>query len=189
MAAPVSLLVCSPRRKGNSDTAAAWLREAFTLPAEVHRVADLPVHPCVSCGHCAEHPGACLLDGPEDGALFLLQALMAGPAACLVSPIYFYHLPAQAKALVDRCQRYWKGLPPGRGTPLGAVLLAGRSQGEQLFQGAALTLRYMAYTLGMKPVPPLCLYGTDALDASSRQEEFRERIQGYALKLESAARV
>ncbi len=188
MTAPVSILVCSPRKKGNSDTVAAWLCEAFTLPVEVRRIAEAPVYPCTSCGHCMEYPGSCSLDVPGDNALFLLGSLMAGPAACLVSPIYFYHLPAQAKALVDRCQRYWKALPSGRGTPLGAILLAGRSHGEQLFHGAELTLRFMAYSLGLKPIPPLCLYGTDTLDNLSKQREFRERIQDYALELERTAR-
>ena len=187
MAVPVCILTCSPRRGGNSDTAAAWLRTAFSLPAEVLRVADKAVHPCVSCGYCAERPGSCVLDGSEDGALSLLKSLTAAPAACLVSPIYFYHLPAQAKALIDRCQRFWNGAPPGRGTPFGAVLLAGRPQGERLFQGAELTLRFMAHTLGLKPIPPLCLYGVDAPDALAGRTELRERIRNYAAELEELA--
>lgn len=185
MEAPVCILTCSPRRGGNSDTAAAIAHDSFVRPAEVRRVADILVRPCISCGYCADHPGTCVLDGPEDGALSLLEGLVAGPAACLVSPIYFYHLPAQAKALVDRCQRYWNGKVPGRGTPLGAILIAARPRGDLLFQGAELTLRYMARSLGMSPVPPLCLYGLDAPADLTGRPEFHAQIREYVSGLEA----
>ena len=185
MAASVCILACSPRRGGNSDTAAAIVQEALARPAEVRRIADIGMRPCISCGYCGNHPGSCALDGPEDGALSLLEGLVAGPAACLVSPIYYYHLPAQAKALVDRCQRYWNGACPGRGTPLGAILIAARPRGDLLFQGAELTLRYMARSLGMSPIPPLCLYGLDAPGDLAGRPDLQERIREYVSGLES----
>lgn len=190
---------CSPRRGGNTDTAAALLGEAMKLrdfPADaappdqlagpgcvIRRTADAGVQPCVACGSCDTRPGSC---PQRDDALPLLRELCAAPAACIVSPIYFYHLPAQAKALIDRAQAFW-GLPaagkPGQGRRLGLVLLGARPRGEKLFAGAVLTLRYMADALGLVPAEALLLYGLDGPDDLRERPGLQARIREYGLAL------
>ena len=101
------IAACSPRRGGNSDCAAETVRLALPVPALTARVADAGVRPCVSCGHCLSHPGECALDGARDGAAALFSHAAAAHLTLIVSPIYFYHLPAQAKAWIDRSQRWW----------------------------------------------------------------------------------
>lgn len=195
------VLACSPRRGGNTDGAAdlleKTLEESLGERGQTIRVADLPVRPCVSCGWCDAHPGECSLDrssapvvpgfapGP-DPALPLLRDLCAAPVACLVSPVYFYHLPARAKALVDRAQAFWSlpsELKPGRGRVMGAVLLGARPRGEKLFAGAILTLRSVADVLGLTLAAPLSLYGLDDAEALSRSPEAAERIREYGRDL------
>lgn len=183
------VLACSPRRRGNTDTAAALAHAALGGAAADGplRVADLGLRPCVACGHCDAAPGAC----PQpDAALPLLRALASAPVACLVSPIYFYHVPAQAKALIDRAQAFW-GLPPerkpGQGRRLGVVLLAARPRGDKLFAGALLTLRYMAEALGLTLAEPLTLYGLDAPDALRGRPDLQSAVGNYGRALLSHA--
>ena len=108
---------------------------------------------------------------------------------CLVSPIYFYPLPAQAKALVDRAQAFWHLSPdrkPGGGRRLGVVLLGARPRGDKLFSGALLTVRYMAEALGLTAAEPLLLYGLDGADALRSRPDLGERVTEYGRALAAA---
>ena len=181
---PFFLASCSPRRGGNSDAAVLELQNALPGPCLVRRVAEAGVRPCVSCGFCASHPGSCALDGPEDSAAALFQAMFQARLSIVVSPVYFYHIPAQAKAFVDRTQRWWAcGEKPGRGRVLSAVLIGARPRGEKLFEGAERTLRYMALGLGMEWREPLCLYGLDGPGELAVHPESLERIRNFAGRL------
>lgn len=190
-AAPALILACSPRRGGNTDTAAALLAAALSPPtgaasAEIRRVADVEPGPCLACDACAARPGTCVR---HDAALPLLKDMASASAACLVSPIYFYHLPAQAKALVDRAQAFWHLSPdrkPGGGRRLGVVLLGARPRGDKLFSGALLTVRYMAEALGLTVAEPLLLYGLDGADALRSRPDLGERVTEYGRALAAA---
>ncbi|WP_273523758.1 flavodoxin family protein [Mailhella massiliensis] len=181
MAEEFFLAACSPRRGGNSDFAASLLQQALPGRSTLRRVADCGVRPCISCGFCGENPGRCALDGPEDGAAALFDEMLRARFCIVVSPVYFYHIPAQAKAWVDRAQRFWACAErPGKGGILSAVLFGARPRGEKLFEGAERTLRYMALTLGMQWRAPLCLYGLDGPYELAGSEQSRERIREYA---------
>ena len=188
MTAPVFVASCSPRRGGNSDFAASVLRGALGVPCETYRVADLGVRPCLSCGYCDAHPGECSLDAPGDGARNLFQAMCRAPLSILVSPVYFYHVPAQAKAWMDRSQRFWNcGAKPGEGRPVTAVLFGARRRGDRLFEGAELTLRYMALALGLEWLEPLRIYGLDGPSDLAENSEAAESIRRFAGELSRRA--
>lgn len=188
------VLSCSPRKDGNSDEAARLVGEEFTaqrpnVPLAVRRLSDFVIRPCTACDFCASHPGTCSMEG-QDEVNLLLSALCAPspelPVSVIVSPIHFYHLPARLKALLDRSQYSWHlppGEKPGRDVKLAVVLLAARRQGARLFEGALLTLRYVASALGLDLVDPLTLYGLDAPDALSRDAEAQAKVREYARSL------
>lgn len=185
------VLACSPRRSGNTDTAAELLADALSRspgmgPADMRRVAELAPGPCLACDACAATPGNCV---QRDGALPLLRDMAAAPVACLISPIYFYHLPAQAKALMDRAQAFWHLPPdrrPGAGRRLGVILLGARPRGDKLFSGALLSIRCMAEALGMGMAEPLLLYGLDGADALRGRPDMGKRVTEYGHALASA---
>ena len=64
------------------------------------------------------------------------------------SPIFFYNVTAQLKALIDRCQTLWarkymlKLKDPGHGVRRGFLLGVGATRGKQLFDGMHLTAKY-----------------------------------------------
>jgi hypothetical protein len=153
----------SPRAGGNSDAAADLL--ADLVSGAVLRLRDFGVLPCTGCGACA-CIGRCVL-ADEDRAEELFERVAAAPGLILTAPVYFYHLPAQAKAWIDRGQsRYLareKGLRPrGPRRRAHAVLLAGRPRGERLFEGILPTLRYFLDVLDFDLVDTALARGVDA---------------------------
>lgn len=146
------IFALGPRRGGNSDAAARAFAEGVRAAggqARVVALRDAPLLPCQGCHGCrAELGGSCVLpDAAQAEALF--APLLAAPLLALAAPIYFYHLPAQAKAFIDRSQPWYErreareaamlALPPRLAVPL---LVAGRPRGERLFEGTLLTLKY-----------------------------------------------
>ncbi len=180
---PVLLVSCSPRRGGNSDYAVSLMERSMVVPFRSLRLADAGIRPCSSCLFCSCHPGKCVLDTPGDGAGELFRAMGQAELCILVSPIYFYHIPAQAKAWVDRAQRFWScGEKPGKGGIMTAVLLAARTRGEKLFEGAERTFRFMAQTLGMEWRAALTIYGVDGPNDLAANQEACARIEEFARK-------
>ncbi len=165
------VLALSPRAGGNSDAAAGLFARgaarALGAPVPVTRLREFRVRPCTACHACAGG-GPCPQDADDDAGR-LLAALAGAPAVFLAAPIYFYHLPAQAKALVDRSQRWYEraraadpavaGLAP---RPAYCCLVAGRPEGRRLFEGALLTLKYFLASFRLELCDPLTLRGVDA---------------------------
>lgn len=86
----------------------------------------------------------------------LYPLLKESDALILASPIYFYGLPAHAKAMVDRCQVFWyrndnTGNEDKRevAAKRGALIAVGATRGAKLFEGAVLTTKYFFKVLGL----------------------------------------
>ncbi len=105
--APVVLgLAASPRRQGNSEA----LLDAFLEGAEDNgacsqklAVSALRVAPCLGCHRCRD-TGECI---QKDGYQTARDAAMRADVVALATPVYFWNLPAQTKAFVDRHQSLW----------------------------------------------------------------------------------
>ncbi len=197
-AAPPLILSCSPRAGGNSDHAAALAAEILGAPAL--RLREYLITPCIGCGACSRaaprrpslEPRAgraylgCPLSRSDDSAR-LLAAFAHAPFVFLTAPIFFYHLPAGFKALIDRMQPFWAlreagderlAALPERGC--GVVLCAGRPKGERLFEGSLLTLRWALGLLNLRLREPLLLRGVDAAGDLAGNPEACEAIRAYA---------
>ena len=199
------VLAASPRPHGNSEHAAglvaACLRGAG-LSAEILLLRDHVLAPCTACGLCACLPGECSLDpdrsGQPDAAAAILARLRAAAGLVVAAPVYFYGLPAQFKALVDRSQRYWAAhedrtdldrlLHPAQSLrPAYAVLPAGRTRGERLFDGSLLTLRPFLHLLGFSLRDHLPLRGLDAANALAEQPAQLSLLREWALRIAPGA--
>lgn len=179
------ILACSPRRGGNCDAAAAIVREAVGPGAPpVTALRDYRVSPCVSCGSCTHQPGRCPLQDTDDGAR-LFALIQEASKLVLVSPVYFYHLPAQLKALIDRSQLWWLSREAGRGMPRMSrtaypILVGARPSGKRLFEGSLLTLRYWLDLFGYELAEPLTLYGLDGPTDLAANPARRDAVARYA---------
>ncbi len=153
----VLILSCSPRSAGNSDAMAQHVAQGVTAAggqARILYLRDYAITPCTGCHACFAHEHSHCVFEHKDHASELL-ALLAGDApVCMVSPIYFYHVPALLKALLDRGQKFWAkrhkeeqaqgGIAQQKtGTwqkNAAIALVAARPRGENLFTGSLLSL-------------------------------------------------
>jgi multimeric flavodoxin WrbA len=203
----VATLACSPRPGGNSDTAAELFGQGFAavaggLAPRLLRLRDYRVEACTGCGACrafaatqAHAPSSAIASGPDgaflgcplgrrDDSVALLRLAAGCEALCLVSPIYFYHLPARFKALLDRTQAFWelrqasgRDLFPPR--PCFVILLGARPQGAKLFEGSLLSLRYALDSLNIRLEEPLLLHGLDQIGDLERRQDLRDLARDY----------
>ncbi len=145
-------------------------RSPRSIAKEITFLRNLSLVPCRACGRCSSRPDLpCPLDfeppaGPDapDDAARLLAGLADAPFVVLASPIYFYHLPAGLKALIDRGQIYWmRGQKAVPGRKAHVILTAAREKGEKLFSGSLLTLKIFFAAFGLSLAEPLLLRGLD----------------------------
>lgn len=92
----------SPRKGGNSDVLCdEFLKGAAENGHEIEkiRLAEKKIAPCAACSGCAESH-VCVR---KDDMAEVLDALKAADVIVLASPVYFYSVCAQMKAMIDRC--------------------------------------------------------------------------------------
>jgi multimeric flavodoxin WrbA len=138
----------SPRKKGNTN----FLLTTFLQAAEqkgattrIISVAESNILPCKEYVVC-EKKGTCPIDDDMAGEIYGL--LRQAEVVVLASPIFFYNMTSQLKALVDRCQVFWarkyrlKLSDPLKSTRRGYLLSVAATRGKTLFDGLQLTTKY-----------------------------------------------
>ena len=107
MSKKVLILSGSPRKGGNSDILcdefAQGAQEAGNEVEKI-RVASNNIHPCSACYYCRDHGGACVY---KDDMAAILQKMIDADVLVLASPVYFYSIDAQLKAMIDRTVARW----------------------------------------------------------------------------------
>ncbi len=153
----------SPRKGGNTDV----LLDAFAGAAEregasVQRVyvRELNIGCCVECRQC-EKVGRCVVD---DDMREVFGFLESARAVVVASPIFFYALTACVKPLIDRAQALWarKYILNNPVPPVvdgierrGYFLSCGATKGQNLFDGALLTMKYFFDAIGVRQAESL----------------------------------
>lgn len=103
----VLILSGSPRKGGNSDILcdrfAQGAAEAGNSVEKI-RVADKKISPCRACYYCRAHDGECVI---KDDMAEVLQKMIDADVIVLSSPVYFYSIDAQLKAVIDRTVARW----------------------------------------------------------------------------------
>ena len=101
MSKKVLIISSSPRKGGNSDIlcdAFADGAKAAGNEVEKVRIAALKIGYCTGCYAC-QKTGKCAI---KDDAKKVIDKMMAADVIVLASPVYFYSICAQLKALIDR---------------------------------------------------------------------------------------
>lgn len=176
------IMSLSPRAGGNSDHAAALFARSLNREPRPVFLRDRQIEPCTGCGCCAED-GQCRIGG--DWAEELFSRLDEAPGLVLTAPVYFYHLPSQAKAWIDRAQSRYMARQSGLRTPQAVrpafvVLVAGRTRGENLFAGILPTLQYFLQVFDFRIEKTLCLRGLDGADDFSRDRAAEDSVRDLA---------
>jgi arsenate reductase len=147
----------SPRKKGNTNyLLSVFMSEAENLGAQTRiiEVAQKNIVPCIGCGYC-EKKGYCITKD-DDMTNDIYPLLREADVVVLAAPIYFYNVPAQLKALIDRTQTLWSRkyklnlTDPARHYRRGFLLAQGATKGKNLFEGVDLTAKYFFDAVGAR---------------------------------------
>lgn len=192
MAVKVVGIYGSPRKGGNSDLI---LDSAFDgaqqQGADIKRiyVRDLHMSGCVECGGC-EKTGKCVI---QDDMQDVYPLLDDADTIILSSPIFFYGLSSQLKALIDRAQAIWfrkrlqesgTGRQETRGR--GYLIAVGATRGEKLFQGAQMVARYFFDALSMSYGGDLFFQGLEDKGAARQHPSALSKAYDLGMNVASA---
>lgn len=133
----IVVLVGSMRRGGNTDL----LAQAFAEGAgkdntvEIVSVADYKVNPCIGCNSCFTREGNQCFQ--KDDMAEIYKKLKVADIMVIASPVYFYGISAELKAIVDRLHTPMRN---GFQVKKLALLLVGAATLPELFD--AIKLQY-----------------------------------------------
>jgi len=158
----------SPRVGGNTEV----LLEAALKPLRdagheiiAYKLNSLEFKPCQDCGGCTA-TGVCI---HPDAMTKIYAAIREADRIILASPIFFYSLSAQAKAMVDRCQAFWcekyllkKIIPAGPHGRKGLLLLVGGMKNEACKHTAEAVAKGFFRTVSVPEHETLFYGGVDA---------------------------
>lgn len=99
----ILVLSSSARKGGNSDSLAdEFIRGAQESGHEVEKVMvdRLKMHGCLGCDSCKRKPGICCVQ--NDDMFPLYEKFLSSDVIVFASPVYYYAVNAQLKAVMDR---------------------------------------------------------------------------------------
>ena len=161
----VLAIMGSPRIKGNTDLLLEEvLKGAEGEGAQVEKlvVDKLSISPCKEYNGCLRDGNCVIRDDMDD----IYPKLLEADVVVVASPMFFYGVSSQLKALIDRCQALWarryvlKQEPRDSGRK-GAFIGVGATKGEKLFEGSILTLKYFFQAIGVEYADDLLIRGVD----------------------------
>jgi multimeric flavodoxin WrbA len=138
----------SPRKNGSSmkllNEFGQGVREAGG-DFEYISISELsPIQGCLECNNCRQD-GKCVV---EDGMEVFYRAFDTAQRIVVATSLFFYDVPAQGKAVIDRSQAYWvrryvlgqfrEGKPGAKGF----LLAVGATRGKDLFIAPSLSMKY-----------------------------------------------
>ena len=123
MAKKVLIISASPRKAGNSDILCdEFARGAADAGHEVEkiRLAEKKIGYCIGCYACRSFH-KCF---QQDDANEILEKMLDADVIVLATPVYFYSMDAQLKALIDRCVSRWNDFGRFKGTEFWHIITA-----------------------------------------------------------------
>ena len=94
----------SPRKKGNTARVLEWIEEELISSnheIEIIYLNSKNIHGCLACGKCKDLPDeiGCV---QKDDAIEILEKMVKANLVIFASPLYFWGVTAQLKAIIDR---------------------------------------------------------------------------------------
>ena len=123
MSKKVLIISSTPRKGGNRDNLCdAFAEGAKEAGNEVEkvRIADLKIGYCTGCYACQKLHKCC----QQDDANELVEKMLSADVIVLATPVYFYSMDAQLKALIDRTVSRWDDFGRFKGTEFWHIITA-----------------------------------------------------------------
>ena len=180
----------SPRKNENTHyLLSAFMEEVQNMGVRTQTidVCDKNIIACLGCGFC-EKKGRCIITN-DDMTTEMYTLLRRADVIVVATPVFFFNMTSQLKALVDRYQTFWsakyrlKVKDPLANTRRGFLLSAGGSKGENLFDGLALTTRYFFNAIGAGYSGSLVYRGIDKKGDMQNHPDILTNVKKAAAKL------
>lgn len=139
----------SPLKNGSTAYLLARFMDELEAQGARVNIVDVPrkdIQPCRGCGFC-EKKGYCVIND-DDMSKEIYGLLREADIVVAASPVFFYGITAQLKALIDRTQTLWSRKyrfnlsDPLKKSRKGCFLSMGGSKGRQLFDGVNLVAKF-----------------------------------------------
>ena len=189
----------SPRKKGNTRGLQGRVLEEYrnlgarTVMVDTDRRHILPCRELTAC----ERKGFCPLKDDLKDEIY--SQIHEADVIVAATPVFFYNMTAQLKALIDRCQVFWarkyrfKLKEPGVGQRRGFLLSVGASRGKQLFEAIELSTRYFFDAVSAQYEGSLTYRGMEnAGDLSAHptvEKEVRQAVEQVVKPLTTRKRI
>lgn len=111
MSKKVLILSGSPRKGGNSDLLCdEFMKGAREAGNQVEKIflRSKKIAPCNACYFCKQSGGRCAI---RDDMADILDKMQDADVIVMASPVYFYSIDAQMKAVIDRTVARWTNIP------------------------------------------------------------------------------
>lgn len=185
----ILVLLGSPRKKGNSESAAVTVVEQIIATiggkAEYIRLAAEEIAPCIACGGC-EKTGKCVV---KDDMIDLYGKVDGADLIFLVAPTYFYGLSAQIKRFIDRIQARWsrkyllKSPFRKEDTRRGYLICTAATQGKKLFDGSVLVAKSFFDAIDVPYGGELLIRGVDQRGEFSQNRKEIDKAELWAMEI------
>ncbi len=183
------ILLGSPRKRGNTSILLGKVRQGLheeNCSTELIHLNNLKIRPCQGCGGC-DKTGRCVI---PDEMQSIYPKIDAADALVIASPIYFYSVTAQTKALVDRTQAMWsrkynlnQKLTPEQQNRCGYLVSLAATRGKKIFEGASMVTQYALDALGVEYCDNLLVRGVDGRGAILKNQEELERAYQFGKQI------
>jgi multimeric flavodoxin WrbA len=97
------VLYGSPHKDGHTAKLLALFQETFPLEYRQFNLYEMNVRPCIDCKVCAYQE--CPYNSDDMG--IIIDEIKNADIIICATPIYFNHVPASFKAMMDRCQQFY----------------------------------------------------------------------------------
>jgi arsenite transporter/arsenate reductase (thioredoxin) len=173
----------SPRKNGNTSFLLSTFMtaaEKFGARTHVIDVTRKEIIPCKEYTVC-EKKGYCPIEDDVKDEIYPL--LREAELVVVATPIFFYNMTSQLKAVVDRCQMFWarkyklKLKDPGANMRRGFLLAVGATRGKNLFEGLNLTTQYFFDAIDAKFEDSLTYRGIEGPKDMARHPKVIEEVE------------
>lgn len=184
----------SPRHGGNT---AILLEKALEGAAsagaltEFINLNEYRFSPCIACNGCFNE-GKCVV---QDDMQLIYEKLLAADRIILAAPVFSMGMCAQAKAMVDRTQRFWSTkyilkrevIPDKSERPprKGMFICTAGSNLKNVFDGALQVAKYFFLMLETELIRSYCYKGIDRKGEILKHPQALEEVYHAGVKLGS----
>lgn len=172
----IIILAGSERKDGNTD----MLVDAFKKGAakknkvEVISVRSHDINPCIGCNSCFTRLGnECF---QKDDMQIVYEKLKTADILVIASPVYFYGISAQLKAIIDRLHTPMRNEFPIKKL---ALILVGAATLPELFDSIKLQYRLVLSFFHLEDAGMVLVQGAKGIFRHGSTSSFKTEAAGY----------